>query len=349
MQRKEGPRPSKPENKFAAFGIRYLDNMLAGKVDQPLAYSAEGFENMGLPCATVTALIGDSLTQKTRLGRAFLGRCFAQYPARLVGLANAFEGEVGDVEKYLELLIPGGAFISAAIARFRRDIAKARGRGDRGILELAAALLAISGGNSRDGVAVLLTTGDVDAKTIVREFIQSLPRDSTVSRKYSNLEGAIAKYCFERTICRRFEVHDLPSPILMHIVQRAIRQAQSIMINGQQTPRVSERPQKRFSQSHAIRVVIEDFSALLGTYPEVSNDPLFLPTLLFHLRREGVTTLIVDTHSGQPGMSHIDAVDSELRTLVDQRLYTWHVPFYGENRVAIAPIPPLSGGGGART
>src|SRR5258708_2099865 len=74
-------------------------------------------------------------------------------------------------------------------------------------------------------------------------------------------------------------------------------------------------------------LVIDDWTTFLATYPAVANDPLFLPYLCFFLRREGVTTLIIDTQSGNP--SHLLREDKnlELRTLAQYHLYTWHVPF----------------------
>jgi len=337
MQRAGEKRPHRPNDKFAGFGIPYLDSMLAGHVDKEQKFEG-GFEIMGLPCASVTALIGDALTKKTGLGRAFLGRCFAQYPARLIAVADARPAGEHKIREYLESLKPGPGSIDSAIEILRPALGPGSKRGKQWLKRVAEAL-AVSGANASDGFAILFTTRDVDAHTVVAEFIRPLLRAFIGSKSNPILEKVVSDHCVDRTICRRLEVHDLPSPILMHVVQRAIWEAQSRICKPEIAPADVN---QRFERSHRIRVVIEDFSAVLGTYPEVRNDPLFLPSLLFHLRREGVTSLIVDTHSGQPGMLHSDAAESELRALVDQRLYTWHVPFYGENRVAIAPIPPLT-------
>lgn len=335
-------RPPKPEDKFAAFGIRYLDNMLAGEVDQMLKYRENGFENMGLPCASVTALIGDSLTQKTKLGRAFLSRCFGSFAQRLASLAEACVKSEGEAKKCLTDLVkqaPSQEFdlesLASKYSRLNRNAVSFR----EDAVRLAAHLLTDSKATPFDGFAILLTSLDVDAAALAEDFSNWLLRDLIAWRGSPAFKEAVRTYCSSRTICRRLEIHDLPSAIFIHIVQHMIQTAQRTILGGERIPTDTD---QRFPVSHRIRVVIDDFSAIMGAYPEIRNDPLFLPALLFHLRREGVTTLIIDTHVGQPGLGHVETGGNDLRTLVDQRLYTWHVPFYGENRVAIAPIPPLS-------
>ena len=91
--------------------------------------------------------------------------------------------------------------------------------------------------------------------------------------------------------------------------------------------------------------MIDDFSVIKSLYPEIKDEQLFLPYLMFSLRREGVTSLIINTHCDKPGSPGQDAFEQEFRTLVDCRLYTWHVSFFGHNKVAIAAIPPLANAG----
>lgn len=92
-------------------------------------------------------------------------------------------------------------------------------------------------------------------------------------------------------------------------------------------------------------MVIDDFSVIRATYPDVQNENLFLPYLLFYLRREGITSLLVNTDPEKPGPDCRDRFEQEFRALVDNRLYTWHVPFFGEDKVAIAAIPPIGRAG----
>lgn len=324
MQKEGNALPKRPEKAYSAFGIHYLDSMLDGEVTKKVTI-VDGYETSGLPCASVTALIGDSLTQKTKLGRAFLSRCFSQYPNRLLGVIKTVQGGAGEANVF-----------RATLSLDQKDTGELLS--PEGRWKAAAEILSHANANSLDGAAILLTTHNVDKDELVKEFCARLLRGFRPYETDENLKSVIEEYCRCRTICRRLEVHDLSSPIFMHIVQRAVREAQSMVLKPNQIPAGAD---QRFKQSHRIRIVIDDFSAVLATYTALRNDPLFVPALLFYLRREGVTSLIVDTHSGQPGATRTDSVDDELRTLVDQRLYTWHVPFFGENRVAIAPIPPL--------
>lgn len=336
MQKGGNARPKKPEKAYAAFGIHYLDSMLDGDVTKEVIF-ANGYETSGLPCASVTALIGDSLTQKTRLGLAFLSRSFAQYRGRLNSIVEAAQMNPAQLGEFLERLTIESKAIPAVTERILRRRGDLRGT-EPGRWNAAAEILCETRANSLDGAAILLTTHDIDRDMLVNEFRARLLRGFRPSGLDDRFETVIAEYCRSRTICRRLEIHDLPSPIFLHIVQRAVREAQSIVLERQP---ISKDTDERFNRSHRIRIVIDDLSAVLATYTELRNDPLFLPALLFYLRREGVTSLIVDTHSGQPGEMQTDSIANEIRTLVDQRLYTWHVPFFGENRVAIAPIPPL--------
>jgi KaiC/GvpD/RAD55 family RecA-like ATPase len=82
-------RKLKPNTYYAAFGIKYLDNMLGGKDEITRQISGTGkytgyyHDTRGLPCGHTTTLIGDSLTQKSTLGKAFLSRCFQSFDLRL--------------------------------------------------------------------------------------------------------------------------------------------------------------------------------------------------------------------------------------------------------------------------
>ena len=73
-------RPANPPNHFAAFGIHYLDDLLDGQAEN--VDRQKGDDKRGLPCSTVTALIGNSETKKSPLGTAFLSRCFTEYAER---------------------------------------------------------------------------------------------------------------------------------------------------------------------------------------------------------------------------------------------------------------------------
>jgi len=333
MEDPAGARPLPPPRSYAAFGVPYLDDMLAGtgmSVEQH-----EGKDTRGLPCSTVTALIGDAGTPKSRLGAAFLSRCFASYAEELSELITTHAA------------VPPPPEADAAVSGWLHELAqkpKVSLSKDPTGKKLVKWFLNRKLKDSKfEGVAVLITTQDLHDSKLAQDFERWLSRNvpsvaalpEVGQRLYSEVLRAHMR---KRTVCRRLEIHDASSPLLFHVVRRAVERAQEILFNG----RVSSQPKDRFEQSWRIRLVVDDLSTLKDTYLEVRQDPLFLPFLLFHLGREGVTTLIIDTHPGRPDLMPTEAFDSELRALVRNHLYTWHVPFFGENRVAIAAIPPFS-------
>lgn len=344
MEWTHAPREIPPKNEYAAFGIRYLDNMLGGEGFK--AEFKEDHDTRGLPCGTVTALIGDSLTQKTRLGRSFLSRCFSPFEEGDSNQPDSFEYVVNTLisdEKIREILEEIGMLkegrnglqqegtlpqvisnqedIHRRLVKLKKDIAGQ---------EVAKKLL------EKCGVAVLFTTIDTHHEALVEEF---LDRGLSVKMEGHPFRKLIAEILIEsRTICRRMEIHDVPASVLAHIFEQNIREAQKILA-GESLSNSS----KRFKSSKRIRVVFDDFNSFRNTYHEVREDTLFLPHLLFFLGREGVTTLIIDTQSiSRPDLTLTERYESELRELVHHRLYTWRVPFYGDNRVAITAIPPFS-------
>jgi KaiC/GvpD/RAD55 family RecA-like ATPase len=395
-------RPPEPSERYAAFGIRYLDDLLETGNDN---FRRQGGDDQrGLRCSTTTALIGNPETQKGPLGIAFLSRCFREYAAKfsrvlgeLVELAKTSPDAQppGAVRELLSIArqSPGGGelptveerrgLISAMAKKARGDefaekwvpdniirhcqvlyrIDNARlvkgdesaagryledadaRRGDEGgeidLLVKAAAWMVGPPMLANDGVPVLLTTQDIDAKKLVREFLPWLIRKVPKLKEYKEM-GSIAalRILMEQyTICRRLEIHDLPSAVLIHILQRTIDEARNILLADKQGETLAERAER----SWGIRVVIDDFSILKDTYIEIREEPLLSRFIVFHLGQEGVTTLLIDTQPGRPDTAVASPLHSELRSLVDNRIYTWRFPFYGEDRVAIAVIPPISG------
>jgi hypothetical protein len=364
MEDKQKERSSPPE-KFAGFGIRFLDEMLAGNT-RTKRKRGEHFSPFGLQCSTVTALIGDPMTQKTELGRAFLSQAFVSYAERLWDLAqelfgpdrqktgairdllgkNEFERLNGDFSdgRLTNLINEKKTNIADFRVRNRLGEFDAIKKGNESVdpVELAWELLECF---ETSGEAVLLTTQDLHADGLAKEFGSWVFEE--ITKRSGNAQNVIKPDSFQKmlkehikyhTVCRRLEIHDQSSPILVHIVSEAIKKAQeSVFLPKGIPPQTTE----RFEKSGRIRIVIDDFSALCEMYPEIRDDALFLPYLLFHLGREGVTSLIIDTQPGRPEMAGPGPLATELRTLVQSRLYTWRVPFYREHRIAIAAIPPL--------
>jgi KaiC/GvpD/RAD55 family RecA-like ATPase len=201
-------------------------------------------------------------------------------------------------------------------------------------------------GKKHAGVAVMITTRDETTDSVVREFISHLERHYPWLRDPGS-RSEFREFVQSRTVCRRLEVHDMPSAVLFHIIQRSVEAAQLIVTSGKANPvkngGLDRKTTERCASSGRIRLVINDFSTIMDTYAQVRDDPLFLPFTMFYLGREGPTTLILDTHPGRPDPESAEAFHSDLRTLADHTIYTWRVTaFYGEHRVAIAAIPPVS-------
>ena len=174
--------------------------------------------------------------------------------------------------------------------------------------------------NHKQCAAVLLTTKDMTADILVKRMKIHVPQDCHDAIDLANEE--------DRIICRRLEVHFLSSATLIHIVQSLIAAAESKI--------------SRDKEYWQIRFVIDNWTSIEKAYPEVANDPLFLPFLLFYLRSKGISTLILATESGGPRRIFRSREATELRQLTSHHLYTWHVPFYGSSRVAITALPPMT-------
>lgn len=339
LQRQARP-DNKPE-KYAAFGIRYLDDMLAAEVDDSKR-DPKGDDQRGLRCRTTTALIGNSQTQKSPLGYAFLSRCFRSYADAFAGCLSELSGDPRAVAGELEAADPSRSEWTRSMLDALGSIKLKDGKKiDDAVI--AAALKLGPPLKDRDGIPVLLTTHDLHAGMLVDRFLPWLLRKVPILEgmdRDGRLRGCVAAFkalLVERTICRRLEIHDMPSAVLVHIVQRSIETAQRFLFQGE----VPEKSGERYTQSAGIRVVIDDLSVLRDTYAEIRDDPLLLRCLLFLLGREGVTILLIDTQEGHPHLTVPSESDSVLRSLVERHIYTWRFPFYDGNRVAIAAIPSM--------
>lgn len=382
-----------PDSAFAAFGIKYLDSMLGEADEATSRRDAEApewgtYDVRGLPYGSTTALIGDSLTQKSTLGKAFLSRSFSDFDRqlddarrilasadtkpedatnlitrRLEFLADENEsnwkgsvGRIGDLVAgrdwpglvaEIEKIVPRDAvFDPPSNASNGSQIEETRppeepSGGERQPTERLLTQIAAWTISYDAGVAVMLSTHNFTRERLAKTFADwhRPARSSGQNTKTPvGYDEALLRYVERGTIARRLEIHNMSSEILMHIIQQAIRAAQRKVIRATEI----EDGHARLERSWCIRVVLDDFSTFRDMFPELHEDPLLLPTILFHFEREGVTTLILDTQSGKPETPVAERFESELRKMVQHKIYTWRVPFYGESRVAVTAIPPFS-------
>jgi KaiC/GvpD/RAD55 family RecA-like ATPase len=205
------PGPSNPDHRskaMAAFGITYLDEMLARLPENP---EEVYLDDQGLPPRTTTALIGEIATQKTSLATAFLARTFRGFVFRLADMIRELEtlidskpaetrllrdalkmrlsfanvircestNEIPDIvlDKLIKALMEGNTpTFKAQLQEFKVPFPDLGGCTDFQCLRQgdARALLYLAGwlveGLEGNGIAVLLTTGDQDRDRLVGEF-----------------------------------------------------------------------------------------------------------------------------------------------------------------------------------
>jgi KaiC/GvpD/RAD55 family RecA-like ATPase len=383
-----GPANPEPDlTHVAAFGITYLDEMLARLTTE----GPTGSDDQGLRTQTTTALIGEIATQKTSLATAFLARTFRAFIFELADVIRELRGggEFPKVRAALaarlgakKLILTGQNPASDTAADVEliakaleaKDITDLTQRlNDAGLDPPAAIKLSGAGvvpfaswlaaALSETGAAVLITTSDQDRDRLIKDFDRWLKNSIFKALQYGRgktdicltdkiygkaFRTAVDTHLRDRTVCRRLELHDLSSAILIQIVQRAVQRAQEEVFLSTCLPRHVDRlpyhRTVRFPRSWNIRLVLDDLSTLKGTYPEIGSDPIFLPFLLSFLELEGVTSLIIDSQAGRPDAVVRDAFDRELRALVPHKLLTWRVPFFGSIRDAITVVPPYPSG-----
>lgn len=407
------------ENSFTnhlQFGVRYLDNMLAGLHDS----------NWGLPGGTVTSIIGDEGTLKSELAEQFLREGFRDFPGILrvalkvvrdcsarpvlqdfirqqgpqicnqadylpasvkrrlrTAMGNWLSGFM-DRANELQIIIDDPNRRLLTSEQLREALGKnpfsskeaPECRGNRTTRPLMARwdilvysepakdedqpakaqdhefLIALSMMRLSSGLltpVVLVTTDDTSSEDIAdRIFDQHSLVLLKVLQEYGIVDQqeqsipelyrhALLRLIERFIVVRRIELLDSTAPQLWHIIQRSVIHALSLL--GHKVPVEN----KLLPFADEIRVVISDLCLIRDIYPAVADDPLFLPTIVFRLRRMGVTALIVDSDNGRPDLGPSHAMNGALRSLADHQIYTWKVSFFGEQRVAISVIPPIPG------
>jgi KaiC/GvpD/RAD55 family RecA-like ATPase len=184
---------------------------------------------------------------------------------------------------------------------------------------------------------VLLTTADRKASEIAKACLEYL-KSERGKNFTSDCEKALQTAIESQLIVRRFDIDTSSTAAIIHLIQRNIYAAQTMIFGHYYPPRGADRSPK----SARIRLVIDDFRVLSSMCPAVQRDPLFLPYLTFHLEREGITSLIVYTDAVRPDRRPTDEISRTLISLVSHTIYLWAVPFEGRNRIAFTVVPPSS-------
>jgi KaiC/GvpD/RAD55 family RecA-like ATPase len=138
---------------------------------------------------------------------------------------------------------------------------------------------------------------------------------------------------------RRAELADCTAPQLWHVIECAAVQGMTKLGYTSASVRSTSEPSPLTDE---VRVVISDLRLLRDTYPAITEDSLFLATVVFRLKRYGVTAVIVESENARLDQTQIvHPMSGALRSLVDQQINTWKVNFFGEERVAITALPSL--------
>ncbi len=210
--------------------------------------------------------------------------------------------------------------------------------GDAGTMKsrLALNFLAHSFGEDDGGAAILLTNGLYDSAQLQKDLVFLNPSANGKPK--------------ERFLCRRLSTRYISSSQFIQIVMSYVHAAQKeLLVKAGKHPfgptevmslNDSDYIRSRAADSYRIRVVIDDWNLILTSHPNIQQDPLFLPTLLAVLQREGVTALIVSTESVRANSQAVAGTPNELRKLDVPHVYTWSVPFFGERRIAITTNIP---------
>ncbi len=196
--------------------------------------------------------------------------------------------------------------------------------------------------------AVLLTTRDDRAEALAKDFAEKIvepllkrfaPFEDENAAPFRQAMESCQNNIAGQIICRRLPIHDEPAPVLVHILEKSLDEAMKLRFG----PDSEAIRQLDLSANRAwkTRVVVDDLRVMASTFPEV-KDELFLPYVVFRLRRRGVTSLLIGTYPGRPDALPADNVDADLRTLTPHQIHTWKVSFHGRNRVAVAVIPAMS-------
>ncbi|WP_457333370.1 RAD55 family ATPase [Rhizobacter sp. P5_C2] len=187
---------------------------------------------------------------------------------------------------------------------------------------------------------VYVTTRDVDSSQFSWSIVKAQEKDlrkalmGFESIPFEVLIWQLRRIIERFVIVRRIDSVDLTAPQLWQIVDSCVQQGLDLV--GREEPRRAE--VIGFKGAGEVRVVISDLRHIRDILPDVAADPLFLSVLVFRLRRLGVTALLVDTDHGRPDML-LQPGSLALRAMVDLQILTWRVPFFGEERVAIAVSP----------
>jgi KaiC/GvpD/RAD55 family RecA-like ATPase len=197
--------------------------------------------------------------------------------------------------------------------------------------------------------AVMVCSHDTSADHLSRQIYQqyeagfkreleSFCDQNEFNESYRDLIPAHIRHLIERfMVVRRLELEDASASKLWNIIETCASHGLNLFGH---TLEDIHRATEPLSHAGLIRLVLTDWRSIRDTYPSIVDDPLFLPTVNFRLKRLGVTSLVVDSETGRPDEVVSDPLSRALRNTVGRHIYTWKVTFFGEQRIALTVLPP---------
>ena len=185
-------------------------------------------------------------------------------------------------------------------------------------------------------VVVHLTTEDVDSWAIAARIHRIRnPEEKELSASQAERPWGELAEIESRVICRRLEINANSAPMLFSVIAECVGEGlRRAFPAGAETSNFNE-----IQRNAAAKVIVTlgDWALIEERYPDVAASSQFMPLLLFHLRRRGVTTLITESRTDTGAIPSVYQSRSRLAQIADQTIYTWRVP--GDARIAIAVTP----------
>jgi KaiC/GvpD/RAD55 family RecA-like ATPase len=192
------------------------------------------------------------------------------------------------------------------------------------------------------GIAIYFTTDMIDKSSVIDQLSEHIAQDVYEEDPHANnnefktqklkikeyIESNESDASKSRLFVRRLSARRLTTAYLLSVVKMQLEWAIS------QVDRLKQQGSNSIEYSD-IYFVIDDWSQLIETHPNLAHDPLFLQSLLALIRSKRVMSIFVSTQPGKPYLPPTERNPSDLRRIDEQQVYFWNVSFHGERRTAI--------------
>jgi hypothetical protein len=297
------------------FGIRNLDTMFCDSDGQS-----------AFRLGRVLALIGEEGTHKGRQGRAFLAQGIKEGGNAVLFTFGDIDKLVSRMELHWESARPrienlGMAESREARKQWLKDVralrkaAKSEGR-------LIHRRMSAQGLSAERFVHVVMTA----LLTSCVSYLERLLKEET---NVGDVKEQVHSYYMAVKGDRQNAVADVAES-----VENEVGALKSWLYDSF--------PNRPVPWAKHVRVVIDDLSQFRAVYPDVDENRSVLGYLIDALNFVGFTALVIDTQPGSPFDIVRNDTDRELRSYVDNVLYTWTIRLGGESRIAITVIPPVA-------